>query len=162
MSGAARSSRRRLAVVICLSSQSREAGCPNPGPGSLVAGLERCDSVRVLQRETDLVQPLQQRVAPQGLDSERHLGGVRRDHDLAFEIDGHAGVAALALLRELLDLLGGQDHGEYPVLKTIVGEDVAKARSDDAADPGELEGPDRTFARGATSEVVARDKDRRV
>jgi hypothetical protein len=85
---------------------------------------------------------------------------VRGGHGQVFQIDGHAGIGALAgVLHQHIDDLLRHDDGQDAVLEAVVVEDVGKAGRDHAADAVIQQRPGRMFARAAAAEIVAGDDD---
>ena len=58
-----------------------------PGVLGFSLRLERADLVRVAQREPDVVQPVQQALALEGVEVERDLAAGRIDDQLPLEVD---------------------------------------------------------------------------
>ena len=122
------------------------------------AGLEAVDRGGVLQGLADIVQPIQQQMLAKRIDVEVNFLAVRADDDLAFQIDGDAGVAAeLGVVDQLVADRARQADRQDAVLEAVVVEDVGEVRRDDAADAEIQQRPWRVLARGAAAEIfVAR------
>src|SRR5690242_19920178 len=100
----------------------------DPGPRCAIRSLKRLDFVIALQCQRDLVEPLQEALAPPRINLEGVLLSRRRDDRPRLKVDadpsGALGGFDLSGKR-VNDLLVDHDR-EDPVLKAIGKEDVAK------------------------------------
>ncbi len=136
-----------------------------PGLGGQPLRLEGADLVGLAQRETDVVEAVEQAVLAEGVHLEGdlladHLVAVLAHDDLAFQIDGQL------VAREGMDLVEqagdrglGQHDGQQAVLETVVEEDVCEARRDDGAEAVLVQRPGRVLAARSAAEVLARQQD---
>ena len=179
---------RRRSIQSMTRRTSRITSGPMPSPGRIssfllagiavlvqvmVVGSQGCaaparafvarDPRRVLQRLADVVEAVQQRVLAERVDVEVDLLAVRADHDLAFEVDGDARVAAeFRIVDQCVADRARQADRQQAVLEAVVVEDVAERGRDDAADAEIGQRPGGVLARRAAAEVLVRDDDLRV
>ena len=132
-----------------------------PGLGGAAPRLVGADALGALQRQGDVVQPLQQALLARGVDVEGDgLAAVGRDR-LRRQIDaqlqprrgGNAG-------EQRFDRRGGQHDRQQPVLEAVAEEDVGEAGRDQRTDAEVAQRPDRMLAARAAAEVLARQQDR--
>src|SRR5437763_10821546 len=115
---------------------------------ALASALVLGDLVLLLERDADVVEPVQEPVLDLGVDLERELvGGLRA------EVDARA-----AALRDRAALLGRELDGEQPVLRRVAAEDVGEARRDDRLEAVVGERPGGVLAARARAEVAAGDE----
>src|SRR5581483_838800 len=100
----------------------------NPGPCPAICGLKGLDLVIALQRQRDLVEPLQEAFAPPRVDLERDLFSRWRDNRLRLEVDGDSSgtLGGFNLGRKYVDNPLVDHDREDAVLKAIGKKDVAK------------------------------------
>src|SRR5699024_2433846 len=114
----------------------RAAGSADRQRPRLVArtrSLELLDRVRVLEREADVVQPLEQTPARVVVDLEGHRERVRR-HGACDEVDGDVGARViLQHLPDELDVRLLDLRGEQAALARVPPEDVAEPAREDGA-----------------------------
>src|ERR1019366_7055614 len=131
----------------------RRGGSTGP-PGALALPLELCDLGRQLERERDIVEPVEQAVA-----------------DLVIDLEGDVAPGEADLLLEQVDLAGagvgqaaavlGVEHDrQQPDLGAVGVEDVGEARRHDRPEAVVLQAPGSVLARGAAAEVLPGDEDR--
>ena len=97
-------------------------------------GLEGLDVVRLLERQSDIVETFHQAALEEGIDVEANDAAVRPPDLLARQIDGDGGVRPTRrIVEQLVDLALRQPDRQNAVLEAVVVEDVGEARRDDAA-----------------------------
>src|SRR5208282_4150382 len=117
----------------------------------------------MLQRQADIVQPVQQTMTREFVHRERRRKSSSVFHSQGFEIDRQPVV--FDLLRTTCDfrhLLLVEPHRQQAVLQAVVGKDVGKGRCDHHPEAKIRQRPDRVFARGPAAEVFPRDQNRRL
>src|SRR3990172_1629468 len=128
--------------------------------------LERRDLLVLLERQGDLVEPVQQRVAPELVRArvlmhhERRLEPLRIGHLAALQV--HRQLVAGGLLRlphHGVHLLLRQNHRHHAVLEAVLVEYVRETRRDDCPYAVLPHRPHRVLPRGATAEVAPRHQD---
>jgi hypothetical protein len=133
------------------------------GSTRIVRPLVGSDPVFEAQREADVVPPLQQAFAPEGIDTETDLqAGVvaeRIGREVDSELVPHSGFGAP---KEIVHLGLGEGDGEDSVLEAVVVEDIRVAWRDQGAKPVIEDCPRRVFAARAAAEVGAADENRRA
>ena len=117
-------------------------------------GLEGVDRARVLQRDPDVVEPVEEPVLDLLVDLEPDHAGGRVD-GLVVEVDPRR-----AGLGDRPAVVLGEDHRQQPDLGAVAVEDVGERGRDDRLEAEVLQRPGRVLARGATAEVATRDQDR--
>ena len=124
-------------------------------------GFVARDRVGTLQRQADVVEPVQQSVLREVVDLERDVeaDGRRRD-PLVLDVDDHLEVRVLLdrlpqpLHRRLVDGRGDEAH-----LSGVVAEDVGEAWREHCREAVVHQRPHRVLTRRARSEVRTRDED---
>src|SRR3990170_8531656 len=128
--------------------------------------LERRDLLVLLERQGDLVEPVQQRVAPELVRArvlmhhERRLEALRVGHIAALQV--HRQLVAgrpLRLPHDGVHLLLSHDHGHESVLEAVLVEDVREAGRDHRPNAVLPHRPHRVLPRRAATEVAVRDQD---
>src|SRR3954463_3900793 len=138
-------------------SHSGAGSASSPGPfGELfLVGLDRR---RLLQREADLVEAVEQAMLAGGVDVEMERAAVGAVDLLALEVDGQRGVRpALGVVEQLLQVFGRDRDRQDAVLEAVVVKNVGERGRDHAADAEVEQGPRRVLAARPAAEVVARD-----
>ena len=108
------------------------------------------------QDVAELVHPLEQAGAGEGVDGERHRGAARQREGLRGQVDGHLGVGPRGQLREERGVGAGVDgHRQQAVLQGVVLEDVGEGGADHRPEAEAGERPGGVLAGGAAAEVVA-------
>src|SRR3954471_8011154 len=122
--------------------------------GALALGLVGRDVLRLLEREVDVVEAVEESVAAVLVEREGH--GAAAEADLAaLEVD-----LGLAGVHQGLDVLLGQHDRQQADLRAVREEDVGEARRDDRLEAVVLQRPRRVLAAGAAAEVRAGGEDR--
>src|SRR5580704_12085262 len=101
----------------------RAPGRPGIEPGKFlpVGGLERLDDVQELGRQRDVVEPVEQASAAQGMDAEGMRAALRVDRHLAFQIHRDLGAQPRPQLRAQRRASVGVEHDRHDaVLETVV------------------------------------------
>ena len=130
------------------------------GPGPLARRLVVAQLVLALQRQRDLVEPVQDALAQRlVLEGERDLAARGQHDDAPLEVDGRRRGRRVEQLRTSAS---GSTAQTMPTLRAVRAEDVGEARRDDGAEARVLERPRRMLARRARAEVLARREDRRA
>src|SRR6266545_2470113 len=125
-------------------------------PSALSLRLVRRDRLLLRQQEAQLVDAVHEAVLREAVERERCDGPVRQRDRLRPEIDLHLRAGGRHELRDRRRL----QHDRYePVLERVVAEDVGDARRDHGPEAVVHERPGGVLARGAATEVVARDED---
>src|SRR3546814_1663741 len=110
---------------------------PEAWPCASIRALPILHLVEQRQRLFDIVEPLQERIAPPGFDLEAisiSTGGMNGSRQ---QVDDGLVIIARALfgfVRNALDALGGQSDRQQPPLEALVVEGFAKALGDHDAD----------------------------
>src|SRR5260221_556323 len=131
-----------------------------PGRRRLALGFETVDRLFPLQRQTDIVEAVEQAVLAERVDVEFDATAIRAGDLLLVEIDGDDGIgAALGVVHQLVDIRLLQRDRQDAVLEAVVVEDVGEARRDDAGDAEIEERPGRVLAARAAAEIFAGDED---
>src|SRR6188474_681067 len=125
--------------------------------------LECRDLVRVIERQTDVVQAVEQAVLAERLDLERIVETVAVRDRLVFEVDGQpeAGLA-VGPVCDRLALFFWQADQEQAVLRRVVEEDIAERRRNNRPEAGLLKRPRRVLAGRSATEVVAGHQHRAI
>src|SRR5688572_2357359 len=132
-----------------------------PGLALAVLRLERLDLVGVLEREPDLVEPVQQGMLGERVDVELEALAARRGHRLRLEVYRDPVTRLpLDLLEEPVDGLRVELDQQQAVLEAVVVEDVREARRDHGLEPVLQQRPGSVLARGPAAEVLAREQHR--
>src|SRR5262245_37565468 len=111
------------------------AALPQPRLLGEMPRLELADRVRVLKRESDVVETVDEAVLAERIDveAERHRP-VGRSHPLALEVDGELEAGKrLHRIEEPADFELGQHDRQQAVLEAVVEEDVGVRRRDQRA-----------------------------
>ena len=124
------------------------------GPGPLALALVGRDVVGLLERERDVVEPVEQPVAALGVELERHRAAVEADLE-RLEVD-----LALARLHQRAHLVLRQHDRQQADLRAVGEEDVGEGGRDDRLEAVVLQRPRRVLARRAAAEVRAGGEDR--
>src|SRR5690554_432796 len=131
-------------------------GAEQPGLAGTMTGLEGLDGVRVLQRQADVVQAVEQAVLAEGIHLEAVLHAVRTGHGLRLEVDGQLiALVGLGLLEQGVDFFFFQHDRQQAVLEAVVVEDVGEARRDDGAEAVLVQRPGGVLAGRTAAEVLA-------
>ncbi len=127
-----------------------------PGAAGFVGG----NVCLVLERETNVVETIEEAVAAERVDRERGVEVAGVSNGLLVEVDGEP-VARnrLRVAHERSDLIVGKGDGEHAILEAVVVEDVGIGGGDNRAEAIVVKGPRSVFPRGATAEVMAGDED---
>src|SRR5574338_986200 len=97
---------------------ARPASAEKPRLALAMARLERADPVRVLKREPDLVEAVQQAVLGEGIDVETVALAARRGDRLCVKVDGDPITGrALHLAKQAIDDLQIEPDQEQAVLQ---------------------------------------------
>ena len=107
----------------------------------------------LLQRQGDVIEPVDQPVADLVVDLERDLATGEADLLLAQS-------PAVSRPGERAAVLLGEDDRQQPYLRAVGVEDVGERRRDDRLEAVVLQPPRSVLARGAAAEVLAGDEDR--
>ena len=85
-------------------------------------GLERLDFFDMLQRQPDIVQPIEQAIPAEGIDLEsEHLAAVRIGDRLRAEIDDQPESGERGdVVKQAIDLGFGSTIGRMPFLKQLL------------------------------------------
>src|SRR2546430_6903567 len=136
----------------------------DPRPRRTVGGLKGPDVIVALQCQHHLIEALQQPFAPAGIDLEAVRLPGRRDNRLRLQIDRDPAGALgdLDLGRKAIDDVLVDDDGQYPVLKAVGKEDVAKTGADHGADAHLLQRPYRACAERPAAEIGTGHQDFRL
>src|SRR6202453_2586762 len=118
-------------------------------------GLVTLDVLELALQVTELVHAVQQAVACERLDRERHGDARRQSHRRGIQVDGDIG--ARMLDEPLRGGLVDEDRQE-PVLQRIVAEDIRDLGADHGPNPVIHERPGRMFTRGAAAEIADGDQ----
>src|SRR5687768_16600373 len=122
--------------------------------GALAVALVGVDRVRLLERERDVVEPVEQAVADVVVELERHSAAVEA-HLARLEVD-----LRRAGLHQRTGFVLGQHDRQESDLGAVAEEDVGEAGCHDRAEAVVLERPRGVLARRAGAEVAAGDEDR--
>src|SRR5690606_12865130 len=107
----------------------------------------------LVQRQPDVVEPVQQAIALEVVDVELDHTAVGTADFLGFEVDGQRRVrAARGVVHELVEILRADRYRENAVLEAVIVEDVGEAGGDHAAYAEIEQRPGRVFARGSAAE----------
>src|ERR1700730_14763546 len=133
----------------------------DPWPRSAVGCLKGANFMIALQRQCDLVEPLQQAFAAARINFEPMLLARWRSDRLPLEVDTNPSgpLCECDLRGQAIDNLLIDDNRKNSVLKAIGKEDVAETRADDGADAHLLWRPYRPFAGRAAAEIRTSDQD---
>jgi len=136
----------------------------DPWPRCAVSGLKGPDLVIPLQRQRNLVEPLQQAFAPPRINLEPVRFSGRRNDRLFLEIDGDAPRALRDrdLRGEPIDNRLVDDDRQNSVLEAVGEEDIAEARTYYSANTHLLQRPYRPFARRPATEIRSGNQDFRL
>src|SRR5205807_9523275 len=121
------------------------------GPADAINVFEVLDCSAAPQREGEVVEPLQQSLAPQRAQLERESPAAGRGDLAALDVDPEPFRAGACLFDEGRDLLCSEHDRHHAVLETVGTEDVAEARRDDAAEAHAAHGPHRRLARASAA-----------
>src|SRR5258706_1875416 len=140
------------------------ASTEQPGLFDAAFSLERLDLDGMLQRDSDLVQTVQQAVLAKGVHLEaEHVTAIGIGHRLRAKIDDQGESRERRDAREYPVHLGFRQHSrQQAVLETVVVEDVGVTRRDQRAETIVVERPGRVLARRAATEILARHQDIRA
>jgi len=117
----------------------------------------------MLQREPDVVQPIQQAMAHEFIDGELRAESLIVGDFAFLEVNRDPIVGDLLRpLHQLRGLILGEAHSEKPILCAVVGKDIREGRRDDRPEAKIGQRPYRVFARRSTTKVPPRDQDARA
>src|SRR6478752_8137691 len=127
----------------------------NPWPSGAIRCLKGADFIVALQCQCDLVETLQQPLAPPRIDLEGVVLSGRRENRLRLKIDTDPScpLCCLDVGRQRIDDFLVDNDGENSILKAVGEEDIAETRTDNGADAHLLQRPDRAFTGRATAEI---------
>ena len=130
------------------------------GSHASAAGLEGRDLAVVLEREGDVVEPVDETVVVEVVERERlvDVEGRHGDPPVDDVDDDLERRVVLERSHDPLDDRLGELDRDQPDLQAVVAEDVGEARRDDRLEPVVLEGPCRVLPRRAGAEVGPGDE----
>src|SRR3990167_9355669 len=121
-----------------------------------VLGFKRRNRFMVHQRQTDIVQTVEQAMLTEGVNFKAQHLAIRTGNGLGLQIDLQLITRChFHLLEQLIHFSVAQDDRQQAVLEAVVEEDVGVARRDDAAETVFLQRPRRMFTTGTATEVFA-------
>src|SRR5258706_1062275 len=140
------------------------ASTEQPGLFDAAFSLERLDREGMLQRDSDLVQTVQQAVLAKGVHLEaEHVTAIGIGDGLGAKADDQAEARKRRDVMEYPVHPGFRQHDrQQAVLETVVVEDVGVTRRDQRAETIVVERPGRVLARRAATEILARHQDIRA
>src|SRR5712691_1614668 len=128
-----------------------------------VPGLIRRNFRLMLQRESDVVQPVQQAMADEVVDVELRPESLVVPHLALLEINRELVVInLLRSLHEFRNLSLAQPDRKETILGAVVGENVGERRRDHRPEAEVAERPHRMFTRRSTSKILPRDQNARA
>src|SRR5712691_2560526 len=135
-----------------------------PRPIGQMLRLERADLVRVLERQADFVQAVEQAMLAKGFDVEaERLRAVGRGDGLARQIDRERKTRErLRLVKQPVDLVLGQYDRQQTVLEAVVEKDVGEGWRDDGPNAVVEQRPGCVLTRAAATEVPPHQQDLRA
>ncbi|BBG29876.1 diguanylate cyclase/phosphodiesterase with PAS/PAC and GAF sensor [Zymobacter palmae] len=125
----------------------------------MIARFKGSNSIRLLEGNADVVQPLFKTVLAERVNIKRERFTAWRG-DLLF---GQVDIQRIAFVRinfseQLIDDLGIKTDQQQPVLERVIVEDIREAWRDDRTETEVLQCPRGVLARATAAKVIARDQ----